>query len=374
MRGSIVKKGNRYYIVVDAGLDADGKRQQKWYSGYAGRREAELALPEILRKVSNTDFTVDSKTTLREYLTKWTQYIKNNVRESTFGIYTWAIEKYIVPQLGQQRLAKLKPLTIQSFYTSLASSELSPTSIHYLHRVLNQALKQAVKWQLIYSNPCDALEAPKKQKYQAQVLTAEQISLLLDNIRDKNIYLPVLLATTAGLRRGEICGLRWDDVDLERGVLAVRNSLDWEHGKLTIRPVKTSTSMRPVKLSEDALEAVRKKRHAQELHRLAIGPGLYHDQGFVWAWEDGRPHDPDYLYKQFRKALQNLNLPAVRFHDLRHSHATLLLQEGISIKVVSERLGHSSTHFTQDIYSHVLPNMQDTAAAAMDNLFRKPKK
>lgn len=373
MRGSIVKKGKRYYIVVDVPPKPGQKRKQDWIPAGTSKHEAELKLPEILKKINAGEYIEASKATLAEYLEKWLEHIKANVRPSTFSIYQWAVRKYISPLLGHHRLDKLRPLTIQLFYSSVAGGELSPTSVHYLHRVLNQSLKQAVKWQVIAHNPCDAVEAPKKRKYQAQVLNAEQISLLLDSIRETNIHLPVLLAAMAGLRRGEICGLRWKDVDLERGILSVRNTLDWNNGKLTLSSVKTSTSMRPVKLPKNVLEVVRRQRLAQKENRLALGL-QYQDQGFVWAWDDGRPHDPDYLYKQFRKVLQRLGLPAVRFHDLRHSHATLLLQEGIPIKVVSERLGHSSTQFTQDIYSHVLPNMQDAAAAAMDNLFMKIKK
>ena len=249
-------------------------------------------------------------------------------------------------------------------------SHLSASSVHKLYALLRQAIDHAIKWQICTINPCHAVTPPRREKYRGQVYNPDQLSLLLDAVANTKVFLPIIIATTCGLRRGEICALRWCDVEMEKSLLLVGNSLDWEDKKLTLRPVKTTTSARVVKLPSIALEALKIEKRRQAEDKLRAG-GLYEDKSFCWAWDDGRPHDPDYLYKEFRKILESNNLPRIRFHDLRHSHATALLLEGVSVKVISERLGHSSTTITQDIYSHVLPQMQEEAANVMDKLFSK---
>jgi integrase len=220
---------------------------------------------------------------------------------------------------------------------------------------------------MIPNNPCEAVDPPRKEKYQAKVYTPEQLKSLLETVKNTHINLPVVLAVTCGLRRGEVCGIRWQDVDLDKCILFVRNSLDCENNQLVIHSVKTSSSERSVKLPQLALDSLKKEKRQQAEDKLRAG-GIYEDKDFCWTWDDGRPYNPDYLYKTFRKVLAKNDLPHIRFHDLRHSHATFLLLAGVPIKVISERLGHSSTRFTQDIYSHVLPQMQEQAANEVDKI------
>ena len=372
MRGFLQKKGDIYYIVFDLERHpVTGKRQRKWIiTGTGNKKEAGKKLAEMSKEINAGEYTEPSDLTVAEFLEKWLAlYAKNNVRSSTYDSYVWAAHKYLIPELGRFPLVKLRPLQIQELLNK-EMSHLSASSVHKLYALLRQAIDHAIKWQICTINPCHAVTPPRREKYRGQVYNPDQLSLLLDAVANTKVFLPIIIATTCGLRRGEICALRWCDVEMEKSLLLVGNSLDWEDKKLTLRPVKTTTSARVVKLPSIALEALKIEKRRQAEDKLRAG-GLYEDKSFCWAWDDGRPHDPDYLYKEFRKILESNNLPRIRFHDLRHSHATALLLEGVSVKVISERLGHSSTTITQDIYSHVLPQMQEEAANVMDKLFSK---
>lgn len=390
MIGSLQKKGNMYYVVFDTERDpGTGKRKKKWVTtGTNDKKVAQAIWADMAKTINAREYVDPSDMTVAEYLEKWLeQYAENNVRLATYESYVWAVRKHLIPAIGSVLLVKLKPLQIQEVLNKKIK-KLATASVHKLYAVLREAIDQAIKWQICTINPCYAVTPPRREKYRGNVYAPQQLLTLLDISNPTNIYLPVLIATTCGLRRGEVCGLRWQDIDFDKSLMFVRNSLDWENSKLTLRPVKTSASERPVKLPSVALEALKKEKRHQAEDKLRAG-GLYRDQNFCWAWDDGRPHDPDWLYRTFQKTIKRYNdkidkdetiaadqknemkLPTIRFHDLRHSHATALLLEGVSVKVISERLGHSTTRITQDIYSHVLPQMQEQAADVMDKMFAK---
>lgn len=371
MLGSLHKKGKTFYIVFDQGRDpVTNKRKQKWISlGTTDRKVAAAKYADMVKEINTGSYIEPAKMSLGEYLKKWLEHIATNVRASTHESYTWAAG-HVIKGLGYIALDKLKPLHIQEHLTKARRSKLSPTSVRYQYNILREALTQAVKWELLAVNPCAAIDPPRKEKFQAKVYTPDQLQQLLEAAQSSNINLPVVLAVTCGMRRGEVCGLRWQDISFDKSILFVRNSLDWENSQLKLRPVKTSTSERSVKLPQLALDVLKIEKRQQAEDKLRAG-GMYDDKDFCWAWDDGRPHDPDYLYKQFRKVLAENKLPQIRFHDLRHSHATFLLLAGVPIKVISERLGHSSTKITQDIYSHVLPQMQEQAADEVDRILAK---
>lgn len=381
MKGKLVFKHGKYYVIVDLGKDATGKRQQKWVpTGKTTLREAEAKMPGIMQAAYKNEIPKDSKLTLSKYLDQWLEaYCKPNLRPSTYKTYEWSV-KDLKTNLGKTALVKLTPLQIQQYYSKKLKTGLSPSSVKAHHGVLSKALTQAVKWQLLGSSPCKAVEAPRKPKYNAQVYSPLQLQILLSIVEDTTLDLPIVLAVTCGLRRGEVCGLRWQDIDFDNATAHIIHNLDWDEGKLQLSPVKTDRSNRPLKLPDITLSVLSQEKARQRTLKIKTE--------FVWAWEDGRPHDPDYLYKNFKKVVRrhnesiqknerlseeekkNQTLPEIRFHDLRHSHATLLLISGVNAKIVSERLGHSRTSFTQDVYQHVLPHMQDDAAAAVDEMFK----
>jgi integrase len=247
---------------------------------------------------------------------------------------------------------------------------LSAQTVLHHHRVLRQALHQAVRWQLLMRNPADAVDPPRPRRREMQALDDDQIAQLLDAAKGGNHFMPVLIAVTTGLRRGEILALRWQDVDLNKGTLAVRQSLEQtKRFGLRFKEAKTQRSRRVVALPSLLVDALRKHRREQAKHRWALG-AAYQDHGLVCPADDGAPQSPDALSAAFPHLVSRAGVPRVRFHDQRYTHATQLLNEGIHPKVVSERLGHSNIGITLDTYSHVLPGMQEEAAQRVDAALR----
>lgn len=370
MRGHIRKRGSTYSIVVDIGRDENGKRKQKWYSGYKTKKEAEKALADIIAKIEKGEYFEPANMTVAEYLNYWLDtYPKNNVAPSTYRRYT-EFAAHIKTHIGGIMMPKLKPAHIQSFYSSLLEKNLSKSTVLKIHRMLHLALKHAVNWQIIISNPTDAVTPPRPDKVEMRVWDVETAKKFLDDIAETPIYIPVLLALQTGMRAGEICGLKWENIDLPRGFLMVKYALQRINGVLTLKEPKTAKSMRTIALMDYTVQALKEHKRKQNKTKLLMG-SAYNDQDFVCAWDDGRPYDPHYLGQKFTKLIKLLGYPKIRFHDLRHTHATMLLQQGINPKIVSERLGHSQISVTLDTYSHVLPNIQKEAVSKIEELFAK---
>jgi integrase len=377
LRGQIRNQHGKWFGVVYLGRGTDGKKKYKWLKATKRKREAEIELGKALPKVQQGKYTIDGDMSLSDFLTKWLKSKKREVRDSTHAGYDWAIRLYITPELGKIPLQKLRPLHVADFLADMkeAGKPKSATSQRAIFDVLYMALEQAVGWEMIETNPCHKkkIKPPSRAEFHPTVLTEEQLGQLLDAAREGRFLLPIMLGSDCGLRRGEICGLQWDDVDLERATMHIRYSLDWHKGALQLQTVKTQRSDRPVNLSAEMVDLLKRTRTRQKTNRLRIGEA-YQDRGFVWCWEDGRPYDPDYLYHEFEQLLEDAKLPKVRVHDLRHTHATILLQNGADIKVVQERLGHVNAGFTLQTYGHLLPGRQQQAADIMDAVHKKPKK
>jgi integrase len=220
-------------------------------------------------------------------------------------------------------------------------------------------------WQLLPRNPADAVEPPRPARKEMAALDEKQTASLLQLARDTPLSIPILLAVTTGLRRGELLALRWEDLDLQAATLAVRRTLEQTHGALTFKQPKTPKSRRVVAVPRLTIDALRSHRSEQAKNRLLLG-AAYQDDGLICAKPDGRPVDPRSVSHAFAALIRRSGLRRVRFHDRRHSHATQLLAQGIHPKVVSERLGHSTVGITLDVYSHVLPSMQEEAARRID--------
>lgn len=302
--------------------------------------------------------------TLAEYLTTWlAEYAKPNVTGKTYERYERIVEHNIKPQLGHVRLCDLKPLQIQLFYSFLLregrkkGGGLSPLTVQHVHRLLRKALQQAVRWEILDRNPADGADSPRVPRKEMHALDLDGLSHLFACLRGTKLYLPVFLAATTGMRRGEIMALRWCDVNLEAGTLRVARSLQQTQAGLEFKEPKSLRGRRNIKLA-DATVAALKDRKAE----LDTGPG-----GLVVCRPDGTPYPPDQLSAEFHRAARR-NGFTIRFHDLRHSHASLLLRAGTPVNVVSQRLGHAEPAITLNVYSHVLPGMQEEAAAKVDEM------
>jgi integrase len=378
MRGHIRQRGKASWsIVLDLGRDATGKRIQKWHSVKGTKKDAERELPKLLNSVHNGTYVEPVRMTVAEYLDRWLKdYAHTNVAAKTYDRYEQIVRVHLKPDLGNYNLSKLQPLHIQSSYSKALESGrkdgkeggLSAQTVLHHHRILREALQQAVRWQLLARNPADAVEPPRPSRKEMSVIDETQTAQLLEEISGTWIFVPCMLAIATGMRRGEILAVRWQDLDLEAGVIRARRSLQQAKGGLSFKDTKGKKG-RAIKLPAFAVDLLRRHRVEQAKQRLQFGPA-YDDEDLVCARLHGTPISPNELTAAFAAVIRESDLPRVRFHDLRHSHATQLLRQGIHPKVVSERLGHSNIAITLDVYSHVLPDMQDEAARRIDSALR----
>jgi len=379
MKGHIRQRGEKSWaVVLDLGRDAGGKRRQKWHTVKGTKKDAQRELARLLHELNTGAYVEPTAMTLAVYLDRWLHdYAKSNVSPKTYERYEEIVRLHLKPALGHVQLSKLQPLQIARYYSdALVSGRadggggLSARSVLHHHRVLRSALHQAVKWLLLPRNPADAVDPPRPQNREMKALDEEATATLLRAAASTRLSLPVMLAVTTGLRRGEILGLRWEDIDFQSATLAVRQSIEQTREGLRFKQPKTVKGRRVVALPSLAIEALKQHRAKQAATRLALGGG-YSDNDLVCAREDGTPWPPDALSTAFVGLVRKAGVPVVRFHDLRHTHATQLLRQGVHPKIVSERLGHSTVGITLDVYSHVLPGMQEEAAMRTDVALRK---
>lgn len=373
MRGSTIKKRNRWYIYYYVGKDENGKWKRKWEGSWDSKREAEKVLRS---RIDEQESTFDRKTdssTMAVYLRHWLDsYCASHLAPNTISGYRVNIEKHIIPYIGPIPLNRLQPKDIQGLYTRLLQGRLSGTSVRYVHNNLHKALNAAVKAQLIPRNPADLVDPPKVDRYEAQTLTPDQSVILVNACAGTELYLPVLLALTLGLRRGEALGLQWVDVDLTAKTVTVRHSASFPKGGFVLGTTKTKNSRRTL-MTPEILEAALKSaltKQTEEAQRFGSG---YNAHNLVCCRPDGSPLTSNALQHQFRELLGKLGLPPIRFHDLRHTNATLMLRNAVPAKIVSAMLGHSSIGITLDTYSHVMTEMQSGAVSVMDGLFGNQK-
>jgi integrase len=378
MRGSIQKRGKQSWrLVFDLERDHTGKRRQKVFSFKGTKRGAEAELSRVLAECENGGFVDPGTVTVADYLSRWLEHVATKTSAKTQERYEEIVRLAVVPYLGRIKLSKLRPIEIQGFYSeALKSGHIkrtgglsSRTVLHY-HRILSQALKQAVKWQLLISNPADAVDPPKPDHREMTALNEDQTITLIESASTTSLHIPVLLASTTGMRRGEVLALRWCDVDLDRAVLSVTQTLEkTRNGGLRFKQPKTRMGRRTISLPSITVDALRRHRAAKGELYLSLGIG-WSDDGLVCAKGADEPINPNTLTSGFASLVRRTDIPRVRFHDLRHTHATQLLKEGVHPKVAQERLGHATIAVTLDLYSHVMPGMQEDAAMRVDRALK----
>jgi integrase len=381
MQGHIYRRSRHSWgIVADLPRDANGKRRQKTLTVRGTKKNAEARLAEMLHELNIGTFVEPAKMSVAEYLTRWlAEYAAQNVSRKTYERYDEIVRLHLSPALGTHRLTGLKPLHIQEHYGAAlrggrrdGKGGLSAQTVLHHHRVLREALQQAVRWQLVARNPADAVEPPRSARREMHVLDEEQTAKLLESAKGSRLFIVIFLAVVTGLRRGEILALRWEDVDLERALLQVRRTLEQARGGLRFKEPKTEKGRRLVALGPETVETLRRHRREQIKERLALGQE-YKNSDLVCARIHGTPLDPAEVTAGFARLIRSMDLPRVRLHDLRHGHATHLLRLGIHPKVVSERLGHSGVAITLNTYSHILPGMQEDAAIRLDHALKKAR-
>ena len=380
MNGSVVKKGNRWYVIIEQRDAETGNRKREWHSGFRTKREAEAARVEILSRLQRGAYVTPSTRTLGEYLTKeWLPSIEASVRPSTLQSYEQAVRNHLIPRLGSFRIQDLRAPHINALYAHLLTDGhskrrggLSPKTVRNVHVVLRKALRDAVRWSRLSVNPADSANPPKVRDAGSRDLktwTAEELRRFLETERGlrSSVYVAFLLTATTGMRRGEVLGLRWRDCDLEAHHLSVRQTLVSVAYKLHFSTPKTKRSQRLITLDRRTTTALREHRAAQAQKRLVAG-SVWQDHDLVFCRDDGSPTHPDSFSHTFERQVAASNLPRIRLHDLRHTHASLALAAGIHPKVVSERLGHANISITLDTYSHVIPSLQQEVADVVADL------
>ena len=374
MNGKVFQRGNTWTYVVDLPRKASGKRNQKKVGGFKSKREANAALAATINQINTGQYVEPSKIILKDFLSQWMEdSVKQQNKKSTASSYQYLLDSHVIPEIGAMPIDKIKPFHLQQLYRKKLESGklngkggLSPTTVRRIHNVLHKAFSTAVKWQLLQVNPADAVDAPRQNKNEMSYLTRDQVEDFLEAAGDSSYKPLYLTAIMTGLRRGELLGLRWSDVDLATGQATIKQTIVKLHdGSLAVERPKTKSSARTVAFSSSVIATLKDHKRAQAEHRLKLGES-YENNNLIFASASGTPINPGNLRRHFKSTLRKAQLPNIRFHDLRHTHATLMLEQGVHVKVVSERLGHSSIQITLDTYSHVLPNLQSDAAETLD--------
>lgn len=374
MKGSYFKRGKTWTYVVDIGKDNTGKRKQKKKGGFKTKKEAEKACNELIAQVNKGEFIEPSRLTLKEFLHEWMETAaKQTLRITTLEAHDSSIRNHINPELGAIRLNQLMPIHIQKFYAKKLDEGLSPSSVLRIHSVLSSSLGQAVKWQLIPKNPVNQVARPKKNNNTVKTWTPDDVNHFLTYTKGGYLHIAYLLAIYTGMRRGEILGLRWEDCDFEQGTLSIRQTLVSSKKGLIFEDTKSIKSRRMIVVTDEVIEALKRHKRQQNKNKLLLGEA-YQDHQLVVCTRKGTPMSPRNLNRHYSRMIKLTGVPKVRFHDLRHSHATIMLQLGEHPKVVSERLGHSGTNITMETYSHVLPSIQTNAAEKFSQALKNTRK
>lgn len=365
--GSVYKRKDGRYSGF---ITLEDHTRKYFYGGT--EQEVVKKIRVALHELEQGTLATGPQQTVKQFLEYWLEDVqKTRVRTVTYENNRFVIDNHLLPALGHIRLQKLTVQHVQAMYVKKLNEGLSPGTIRNIHKVLHTALGYAKRIKLVGMNVSDEVELPRNKQHEVQVLTPEQAQVFLQKIQEHKLEALTTLALTTGLRRGEILGLCWQDIDLEKGSLHVRRTLVYlvSHGFIEGEP-KTEMSKRKIVLPHFVIEVLKRHRTLQLEARLKAGTAWV-DRDLVFPNTYGDFLLPQTLYKQFARLLKDLGLPHMRFHDLRHSTATLLLSMGVPMKVVQELLGHSNFSTTANVYSHVLPSMQQEAMDKMDALFRQ---
>lgn len=364
MRGHVHKRGNTWAVMWDEPRGADGRRRQRKKGGFATRKEAQAHLTQMLAAIKKQAYVQPVRTTFGDYLIgQWLPSL--TVRPSTKRAYESHVKIYLIPRLGDVPLQRLSRGDLKAMFADLSQrgirKPLSAATLRRVHATVRVALNTALSEDLILRNPAVGLKLEVTRKPDIVVWTAAELRTFLDAVAQDALYPVYLFVSMTGVRRGEAVGLRWADVDLDAGRVSIRRQITQRGRLLEEGAPKTRSGFRSIALDPRTVQVLRRVRARQAENRLAWG-SAYEDHDLVFARENGAPERPDHVSDHFDLLVQKTGLKRIRFHDLRHTHATLMLSNGVPAKVVSERLGHSSIALTLDTYSHVLPALGEEAA------------
>ena len=374
MTGSLTVKNGKYYAVLN--VYENGKRKKKWIcSGLpekGNKRKAEAFLREKLAEYERMEGIVQTDTSFSDYVRVWLDHIARTVDEVTLQGYKSLADTHILPYFDEAgtKLTKLDHKAIQRYMDMKFTSGrrdgkggLSPRSLRLHKNIIAQTLDLAVRNKLIQSNPCQFVVLPQCERFESQFYTENQLKALFSALKDDPILPMVRITAWYGLRRSELLGLQWDSLDLDAGTMTIRHTVSKVTEVVAKDKTKNASSRRTFPLTPEAVEIFTKAKEQEERNRAMFGRE-YQENPYVFKWPDGHPYSPDYISHHFAKVLKRHGLPHIRFHELRHSCASMLINMGFTLKDVQEWLGHSDIKMTANVYSH-LDNARKNTIAAM---------
>lgn len=376
MRGSIVERKNTkgkkiYYIVVDLPKVPGAKRKQKWFSSFNNnkwttRKQAEADLPKILVQVQGASYMSHDKVVLAQVIDDYLFNNQSDLAKATYKRYLSCC-KAIKDELGHVPIQKVQPQMIQEYFKKLRAKGLQPSTIQKHKVVLQQIFNYAITMQMIQYSPIPKMKIRSTSRTsEYETWSIEQIEEFLRHIKGEPLYIPVLLATKTGMRCGEILGLKWKDVDFDKKTLYVRRAKTFDN---SLKTPKNDTSKRPIELMNDLVTELKAHQLSQKKKKLSLGKE-YVKSDFICTLDDGTPIKTNYVSKTFPRKVKSLKFPKIRFHDLRHSFATIALANDIHPKVVQEILGHSDIKVTLQTYSHVIPTLHKDSIDKIEKIFK----
>ncbi len=373
MRGHIVQRSkDTYSIKVSLGKNpATGKYKSQWFTVKGSKKDAEKRLSEILHQLDTGNYMKPGKTTVTDYLTRWlSDYAKPNLSPRGFERYQGIITKHLIPDFGSIQLSQLKPEHLQRHYSNRLNSGLSARSVRYHHALIHIALQTAVKWGLVSRNVADAVEPPKFKRSQMQTWNENEINQFLEAAKGTEYHALFYTALFTGMRRSELLALRWQDIDFIYSQIYVSRGLHHlKDGSYVFTAPKSERSRRTIALPPSAFLVLSEYRKVKDTEALLLDKSLT-DADLVFS-NLGKPLRPNTVTYAWARIAARAGVKVIRLHDARHTHASLMLKQGIHPKVVQERLGHASIQMTLDTYSHVAPGIQEAAAQSFDKLLNK---
>lgn len=373
MKGYFRKRGDKWSFTVDIGRDpSTGKRKQKTRSGFKTKKQAQESCAEMIAELSKGVFVDPKNLSFKDLVEEWLDLSKVRVRDTTFKNYFRAANTRVIPALGEMKVKDINHSVIQKYINNLIEEGLSPRYIEYLFTIISGATEHGVNTERLIKNPLNNVEVPRPRRSKHVTWTIDEVNRFLHFAKfDNPIYFICLkIAIHTGMRRGEVLGLRWEDINLNDQKISVVQSLVYDDEGFRFSDLKTISSRRLISIDDDLTNEIKKYKAQQNQFKLVLG-SEYQDMGLVCCREDGRPIYARTLAIHFDNVIKKANVPKIRLHDLRHTHATILLGLGENPKVVSERLGHSNVSMTLDTYSHVTPDMQKSTASKFGNALKE---
>lgn len=376
MKGSLINRNGHYSVILEDKDPVTGKRRRKWIAVEGNYEQATKQMTAMVHAHNTGVFVQPTKTTVAAYFRQWLDdCCQPNLARRSTSEYAKLANLHIIPSLGKVEMAKLRPEHLKTLYASKLKSGradgqggLSRRTVQYIHVTLHKALKDAVKLGIIGRNVADAVDPPKAEHREMKVMNETDIHIFLEYAKSTSYYDLFYLMLFTGLRRSEALALRWSDVDLLLCQLSVNRTLHQSNGEFFYRPPKTAKGRRLVALSPSTALVLKQHKEAQESARLKLELPALADDGLVFSHFDGKPLSPDSVSHAWIDLTKKTGMKGIRLHDARHTHASLMLKQGIHPKIVQERLGHASIQITLDTYSHVAPGLQQAAANRFDEI------